>query len=87
VIEKTATDTFPSPELVVSSCPWIPLQGDKAVEANAILLFHPNKLDTEPEALGPAYSRPRHTHGWLRFGKGEAQLEIISHFDWYGALH
>jgi hypothetical protein len=53
------------------------------VEASAILLFHPNKLDAESEALGPAYSRPRHTHGRLRSGNGEAQLEMISHFDWY----
>jgi hypothetical protein len=60
-----------------------PLQGDKVVEASAILLFHPNKLDAESEALGPAYSRPRQTHGRLRSGNGEAQLEMISHFDWY----
>jgi hypothetical protein len=85
---KTVTTASLSPELVVSSCPWIPpLQGDKAVEASAILLFHPNKLDAESEALDPAYSRPRHTHGRLRFVKGEAQLKIISHFDWYGAFH
>jgi hypothetical protein len=57
------------------------------VEASAILLFHPNKLDAESEALGPADNRPRHTHGRLRSGKGEAQLERISHFDWYGAFH
>jgi hypothetical protein len=64
-----------------------PLQGDKTVEASAIPLFHSKELDAESEALGPAYSRPRHTHGWLRFVKGEAQLEIISCFDRYGAFH
>ena len=72
-----------SPELAVTSCPWIPPQQvDNAVEASAILLFDPNKLDAESGALDPAYSGPRHTHGRLRFVKGEAQLKIISHFDW-----
>jgi hypothetical protein len=57
------------------------------VEASAILLFDLHKLDAESEALGPAYSRPRHTHGRLRSGRGEPQLEIISCFERYGTFH
>jgi len=74
-------------ELVISLCPWIRLQGNKVVEASAILLFHLNKLDAESEALGPAYSRPRDPQGRLRSGKGETQLEIISCFERYGTFH
>jgi len=74
-------------ELVVPPCPWIRLQGNKVVEASAILLSHFKELDAESEALGPAYSRPRDPQGRLRFVKGEAQLEIISCFERYGTLH
>lgn len=45
---KNVYGTFPSPDLIVSSGPWISLQGDEAAEANPILFFHPNKLNAEP---------------------------------------
>jgi hypothetical protein len=51
------------------------------VEASAMLLVHLNKLDAEPEVLGPAYGRQRHTYGRIRVREEEAELEIISHFD------
>jgi hypothetical protein len=76
-------DAFANPDLVINSSPWIPSQqGDIAVEASAILLFDPNKLDAELKALDPAYSGPRHTHGRLGLVKGEAQLKLISYFNW-----
>jgi len=72
----------------VNSCPWIaPLRGDKAIEAGAVLLFHSKELDSESEALGPAYRRTRYTHGRLRFVEREAQLEIISCFDRHGTFY
>jgi hypothetical protein len=57
------------------------MQGEKVVEAHATLLFHLNKIDNELRAIDPAYSRPRHTYGRLMSGKGEAQLDSVSHFD------
>src|SRR4029077_10891915 len=87
-VRKLLLTDSPSPDLVGNSCPWIaPLRGDKAIEAGAVLLFHSKEIHPKAEALGPAYSLPRHTHGRLRFVEGEAQLEIISCFDRHGTFY
>jgi hypothetical protein len=71
----------------VNPCPKIPLQSNKAVETNPSLLFHPDKLKSEPESLNPTYGRQRDQERRLMIRKKEAQLEIGSHFERYGTFH
>jgi hypothetical protein len=71
----------------VNSCPKITLQSNKAVEAYARLLLHPDKLEAETESLDPAYRRQRDKERRLMIRKEESQLKIGPNFKRYGAFH
>jgi hypothetical protein len=71
----------------VNSRPKVTLQSNKAIEANARLLFHPDKLESETESLDPAYSRQRDKERRLMIRKKESQLEIGSYFERYETFH